>query len=88
MKGFMKFHKVVTIIQLLIISLSLCIASLGLMIEHPFITYFWYLALLGIAMMMTTSFLIGVCLVMSRVFMPHASKHGKRWFSRSNRIRV
>jgi hypothetical protein len=88
MKGFVKIYTVVTTIQLTVIILSLCVSTLGIVLKHPFIIYFWYLSLSGIAMMMATSFLIGVALLLTRLFAPHSSRERQGWFSRPKGIHV
>jgi hypothetical protein len=73
MKGFVKLYSVITIIHLTIIIFSLCVSTLGIVIKHPFIIYFWYLGLCGIAMMVVTSLLIGVAFMCVRIFVPLSS---------------
>lgn len=85
MKGFVKFYTVVITVQFTIIILSLCISALGIVIKHPFIVYFWYLSLIAIAIMLATSFVIGIALLLTRVFFLQASKEGMRWFSIAER---
>jgi hypothetical protein len=87
-KGFVNFHTVVTIAQLTIIILSLCVSTLGIVIEHPFVIYFWYLSLFAMAMMLLTSFLIGLVLLSTRYFMLQPLAEGQRWFTRPNSIQV
>jgi hypothetical protein len=77
-KGFVKFYTVVTIIQLTVVILSLCVSTLGVVIKHPFVTYFWYLGLFGIGMMLATSFLIGIVLLLTRFFSTAALKGGPK----------
>jgi hypothetical protein len=86
MKGFIKLYTVITIIQLTIVILSLCVSTLGIVIKHPFIIYFWYLSLCGIAMMMATSFLIGVALIYTRIFVPQSSRQEQGLFLPSKGI--
>jgi hypothetical protein len=86
MKGFVKLYTVITIIQLTIILLSLCVSTLGIVIKHHIIVYFWYLSLCGIAMMIVTSFFIGVALLYTRIFVPRSSRQEQGLFLPSKGI--
>lgn len=86
MKEFVKLYTVITIIQLTIIILSLGISTLGIVIKHPFIIYFWYMSLCSIAMIMVTSFLIGVALMYTRIFVSQPSRQEQGLFLPSKGI--
>jgi hypothetical protein len=87
MKGFVKYHTAVTTVQLGLLTLSLCVASLGVVFEHPYLIYFWYLSLLCIAMILATSLLIAVALFLIRIFKP-VYVQNYRWLSAPNSIRT
>jgi hypothetical protein len=79
-------HTAVTTIQVIIIILSLCVSTMGIVIEHPIITYFWYLSLIGIATMLATSLIIGLVYLYVQLFIPLSTRGGQRWFSRAKGI--
>jgi hypothetical protein len=87
MNGFLKYHTAVTKVQFGLIMLSLCISSLGAVIKHPFLAYFWYLSLFFIAMMLATSVIVALTFVMARIFNPDYARN-QRWFTGPNSIRT
>jgi hypothetical protein len=88
MTEFAKFHKIITASQVTIATISLCLSSLGIVIKHPFLIYFWYLALSSIAMILATSFLIAVFLVLNRLLFPRSARRGHELFSQAKGARV
>jgi lysylphosphatidylglycerol synthetase-like protein (DUF2156 family) len=87
MKGLVKYHSVFTTVMLGLIMLSLIISSLGVVLKHPYIIYFWYLGLFGIAMILTTSIFVAIALVLTRAFKPR-SVWDERWLSMPKSIRT
>lgn len=88
MEEFHKFHKILTASQVTVALLSLSVASLGVVIKHHFIVYFWYLALCCMVMMLLTSFLIGIVLLLKRVFDPFSSRGKQGWLSETKGIHI
>jgi lysylphosphatidylglycerol synthetase-like protein (DUF2156 family) len=86
-KGLVKYHSVFTAVMLGLIMVALIISSLGIVIKHPYVIYFWYMGLFGIAMVLTTSMLVAVALVLSRIFKPRAI-WDERWLSMPKSIRT
>ena len=86
MKGIQKIYTTVTFTQLSVTFFALSISSLGMVIEHPLMTYFWYLALSGIATIPVTYLAMGFALAISRsihrLSSCHGSKLGQDWLSR------
>jgi lysylphosphatidylglycerol synthetase-like protein (DUF2156 family) len=74
MTEFKEFHKIITAGQLIITLVSLCLSSLGAVMDHPYLINFWYVALFNIAMILVTSVMIGIALLFNRLFSPRASK--------------
>jgi predicted anti-sigma-YlaC factor YlaD len=87
MKGLVKYHTTVTTVQFGLITLSLCISSLGAVIKHPSLVYFWYLGLFFIGMMLATSLLVAVILMLTRIFKPQYAR-SQKWFTGPNSIRT
>lgn len=87
MNELVKYHTVVTTVQLGIILLSLCITSLGIVIKHPYLIYFWYLGLFCMVTLLVTSILVAVALVLARVF-KSAPRLNQRWLSVPKSIRT
>ncbi len=67
MKKIHRLHKTITEVQCMIILSGLCTSSLGAVYELPFLVYFWYLALAGMASMLMTSLFIGIAILFSRI---------------------
>jgi len=86
MKEIRKTYTTVSAIQVSITFFSLFVSSLGVVIKHPFLAYFWYLALGGMATILATSFVIGILVVINRIFHQDPSPGGSRgshgWFPR------
>jgi lysylphosphatidylglycerol synthetase-like protein (DUF2156 family) len=85
MIGIVKYHTTVTTVQLVLIILSLCVSSLGVLINHPYLIYSWYLGLFCIAMMLATSMIIAVTLVLNHIFKSD-SRQSQRGLSAPKRI--
>jgi hypothetical protein len=68
-----KVHKIITFTQALTAIVSLSLASLWVVIEHPFLIYMWYLGLSSIASMIVVSFAIGISLMINRAMYRNAS---------------
>jgi hypothetical protein len=92
MHAFNKFYTSLIYIQVSFILVFLGCSSLGVMIKHPFLVYFWYLALWGIAFMMATSTIIGITLVSSRIrgrqSVNERLKRGHGWLSNPKGVQV
>jgi uncharacterized membrane protein len=86
MKEISKIYTAITIVQISFTLAALSIASLGVVIKHPFLVYFWYMTLGGILAILTTSLVMAVALVITRIFQQHPSSGGSAgkngWFSR------
>lgn len=78
MKEIQKTYTTVSAIQVSITFFSLFLSSLGAVIKHPFMAFFWYLALGGIATILATSFVIGILVVITRIFHHDPSRDGSR----------
>jgi hypothetical protein len=80
-----KIHKSITLIQVFIILVSFMVSSLGIMIDHPFLVYAWYLSLAGIATVILTSCLMGIAFGFARFsrafLLPKKAKGGYGWFT-------
>ncbi|MCU7936310.1 MAG: hypothetical protein KZQ99_15790 [Candidatus Thiodiazotropha sp. (ex Dulcina madagascariensis)] len=57
----------ITMILLTMIMVSLSVTTLGAVIESPLLALFWYLALIGIVMLMLISVVLAVILVIRRM---------------------
>ena len=66
MKHISKLYTTITLIQISVTFTALSVSSLGVVIEHASLIYFWYLALGGITMILATSFVIGIALAFTR----------------------
>lgn len=66
MNSVSKLYTTLTYIQVYITFASLSVSSLGVVIKHTSLVYFWYLALCGIVMIMTTSFVMAIMLLLDR----------------------
>jgi CBS domain containing-hemolysin-like protein len=92
MKNIGKIHKTITLTQILITLISLSVSSLGIVIQHPILVYFWNLSLVSIASILATSFMIGVALLIIRIVNPRSSRGGPRgrdgWISRPKSIQA
>jgi len=78
MKKINKLYSTVIAIQLSITLSSLSVSSLGGVIKHPYLAYFWYLALIGIALIMATTLLAGLLLALSHAFHHRSSSDRAR----------
>jgi hypothetical protein len=71
---------------------ALTISSLGGVFDQPHLAYFWYLALAFMAMMLFTSFIMGMVLILSRLLQKHSSrvtsKSRRYLFSRPKSVRI
>ncbi|MEJ2611232.1 MAG: hypothetical protein P8179_14410 [Candidatus Thiodiazotropha sp.] len=65
-------YRIITVVESLIIMSSLAISSLGVVFDYAYLVYFWYLALGGILMMMTTTITLGVTFLLCRLFSSNA----------------
>jgi hypothetical protein len=92
MKDIKEIHTTISITQVSIMTVSLSISSFGIVIQHPAIVYFWFLALVAIASMLATSFMIGIAYVISRLFLQASSRRGGKgghgWFSRPGSVQA
>jgi hypothetical protein len=67
MKKVSNVYKKAIAIQAAIAFISLCIASLGVVIDHPLLIYVWYLALACIFSSIATSFIIGTSVILAKL---------------------
>jgi ABC-type Na+ efflux pump permease subunit len=65
MKTVSNIGKNAIVIQAAIAFFSLCIASLGVVINHPLLIYVWYLALACIFSTIATSFIVGIGIILA-----------------------
>lgn len=92
MKKISHIYTTILTIELSITLSSLSVSSLGGVINHPYLAYFWYLALIGIAMILITSLLVGTILALSHLVLRQSSRdsqgedHG--WVSRPKSARA
>jgi hypothetical protein len=83
-----EFHETITASQLTITIVTLCIASLGAVIDHPYLINFWYLALCNIAMNLMISVLIGIVLLFNRLISPRTSKENHGLLPPTKRVQI
>jgi hypothetical protein len=92
MKKIRTLYTTITLTQIGITFVSLCISSLGIVAHYPILAYFWYLALVSIASSLLTSFMIGIALLINRIVNPRSLRRGPRdrdgWISRPKNIRA
>lgn len=92
MKKCTDVYTTITIVHSSIILGGLSVSSLGIFFEHPYLAYFWYLALIGIAMMILTSIVLGIMLLLCRMMQPSPSHgdatKGNDLFTRPKSVRV
>jgi hypothetical protein len=78
MKDIRNIHTAITCAQISVTLVSLSVSSLGVVIQHPILVFFWYMALSAIASILATSFVIGVALLLNRIIHPRSSRGGPR----------
>ena len=92
MKKINRIYTTILVIQASITLCSLAVASLGGVINHPYLAYFWYLGLIGIALTITTSLVVGTILALSQLLLRHSSRNGQKenqaWISRPKSARA
>jgi hypothetical protein len=67
MKKYSNIYTTITMIQLITVLASLSIASLSAVFDVSYLIYFWYLSLAGMAFMMSTSFVLGIAIFLTRI---------------------
>lgn len=71
-----KLYTILIIILTHITFAALAVSSLGVVFRYKSLVYFWYLALSGIVLIITTSFIFGIVLVLdsSIKYLRHAHR--------------
>jgi hypothetical protein len=67
MNKFSKIHETLTLVQVSFTLSALTLTSLGGVVKQPFLVFFWYMGLFGIATIIVTNFIIGMVYISSRV---------------------
>lgn len=67
MKKYSNLYTTITMFQVIIVVASLSIASLRGLFDVSYLIYFWYLSLAGMALIMSTSLVLGIALLLTRI---------------------
>jgi hypothetical protein len=80
----------ITLAQVSVTLVSLAIASTGIFFQHSLQAYFWSLALVSIASILTLSALVAVAFALQKIVQSYTSRTMTRgqpgWFSKPKRI--
>jgi hypothetical protein len=78
MKQISKIYSTIFNIQVPITLILLLASSFGGVLNDPYLAYFWYLALIGVAMIFATSLVVGTILALSCIFFRYSSRNGQK----------
>ena len=78
MKQISNTYTTILTVQVSITLVSLFLSSLGGVLNNAYTTYFWYLAMIGMAMILATTLVIGTMLALSCLLIRHSSRNGPK----------
>jgi hypothetical protein len=78
MKQISNTYTTILTILVSITLISLLLSSLGGVLKNPHLAHFWYLALIGMIMILAISLVVGTMLALSCIFLRRSSRNGPK----------